>query len=62
MKYKSVFVEIEVNSHKEAFEVLTHFCDYCIKGSIERFHCSGYHASICEETKKKIRKDWFKKA
>ena len=61
MKYRSQFTEeIEVNSPEEAFRAVTHFCDYCVMGAIEQYHCSGYRSSLCEQTKDKIRADWLK--
>lgn len=60
MRYSSPFTEeIYINSSQKAFIVLTHFCDYCKKDAVDRYHCSGYHASMCEKIKNEIRKDWF---
>ena len=56
--YKTKFTkEIKIETPKEAAYVLTHFCDYCTKDSISKFHCSGHDASICEQEKNKIIKD-----
>ena len=61
MKYHSIFTEdIYVNSRQDAYKAIMRFCDYCKKDSIEQYHCSGYHASICQKVKDQIRQDWSK--
>ena len=61
--YQSPFTDpIMVDNQKRAFYVLTHFCDYCHKDSVGRYHCSWASAKLCEETKDQIRKDWYKSA
>lgn len=60
-KYKSRFTEeIYINTRQKAFTVLTHFCDYCQKDFIGRFHCPYVDAKDCETTKNEILNDWFK--
>ena len=59
--YKSSFTEeIIIDTPQEAYNILTHFCDYCQKDSIGRFHCPYVDAKECEATKNEIKKDWLK--
>lgn len=61
MKYHSIFTkDIYVNSRRDAYKAIMRFCDYCKKDSIEQYHCSGYHASICQKVKDQIQQDWSK--
>lgn len=59
MKYKSPMTsEITITSSQEAYTVITHFCDYCKKGAIEQYHCSGRDSAICEAVQAQIVTDW----
>lgn len=59
MKYKSPMTsEITVTSRQEAYTVIMHFCDYCKKGGIEQYHCSGRDSAMCDAIQEQIAADW----
>lgn len=53
--YQSSFTKpIVIETKEEAIHAITHFCDYCEKGTIEQFHCSGRDTNICSKVKEQI--------
>lgn len=60
--YSSPFTsEIEVLSQQDALYTINHFCEYCVKGATEWYHCAGVDSMKCEEVIAQIKNDWFKR-
>ena len=58
-EYNHPFGEkLVVSTPEEAVQVITHFCDYCKKDGISRFHCAGRDSLLCEKVKEDIVKDF----
>ena len=47
-------VDREKGIREDIAHKLTHWCDYCHKDAISRYHCSGADAEKCEEEKKRL--------
>lgn len=59
MVYKTKFTKnIEINSKKDAYYVILHFCDNCLKSASSRFHCPYCDSIICDKEKEKIVTDF----
>ena len=59
MTYKSPFTtEISISSPKDAYDTITHFCNYCTKDAISQYHCPACDAKFCEDTKMQIAEDF----
>lgn len=59
MKYKSPFTEeMNIFNSEQAYNIYTHFCDYCMKDSVSQFHCPYVDSKQCEEVKQQILQDW----
>lgn len=51
--------EIEVLSKQDALYVINHFCEYCVKGASEWYHCAGVDSAKCNTIIEQIKNDWF---
>lgn len=60
MIFRTKNVTIGIHDKIEAIYVIDHFCDYCNKDSIAKFHCSYTDSKECEEIKQKIVKEFSK--